>query len=459
MNLLDHAFPKVTYMYDIQKKMIKLIDTKKGTFGEVNIINSNKTLHAIKKINFWEGLIEVMILKKLYNEYSKQFIPKILKIDTINHYLIISMTYCGRDLHYLTKKLSEEQRIQMIPSMLSKMLIILNFLQENNIIHGDVKPQNVTMDSTGNMYLIDFGFATPYNKYTQSYSGTYEFSHPNYFTWEKQIDYFHDIYSFSMVLIYFISNRYIMCEKFTTMDDDDRCIKSVDFDIYIKRLKYILDKPIFTKIDKNCLKCIKEMMCIGENNIIDINGIPPLPKQLYNSIENASLTFGNTSLTFENTSLTFGNTSLTFENTDTSIIPNYINLFIADICINIETPQLFQYAQLLFAKLKPKTNIKLHALSCIIIGNYIFHSISGDYFDDVLQDASELINSKYSKNEILRSIFSIGKHLNWNLHPNKPLYDWDKDIQNMTIYPYIVKLMAKKTIESILQQTIHKIII
>jgi serine/threonine protein kinase len=458
MNLLDNAFPDITYKGDIQKKTFKLIDTKKGTFGEVNMITSNHTLHVIKKIYFAEGLIEVIILKKLYNDNSKKFLPKILKIDIIDEHLLISMTYCGRDLHALAKKIPEEQRIQLIPSMLSQMLIILDFLQENTIIHGDIKPQNITMTLTTeplscNIYLIDFGFATPYNKYTKSYSGTYEFSHPNYFTWDKQIDYSHDVYAFAMVLLYFISNRYIMCEKFTTMNGD-KCIESVDFDIYVKSLKYILDKPIFSKIDKLSLDCIKKMMCIGENNIIDVNGIPLPPKQLYDSL----------CLSIESIKNIGG---LVFKNIDISIIPNYINLFIANVCMTIETPQVFQYARLLFIKLKPKRNLRLYALSCIIIGNYIFHSISGDYFNDILQDACDILNSgdkntkgvKYSKHEILTSIFNIGQYLNWNLCPMVQLEDWDKNVQDMTIYPYIVKLTAKKTIETILKQSIGKIML
>ena len=440
MDLLDNAFPSISYNTDIKGKKFKQIDLKKGTFGDVSIIAINHTLHVMKKINFTEGLFEIIILKKLYNDHSRHFLPKLLKIDIIDNDLIISMTYCGRDLHTLTKTISEENRIQLIPSMLRQILNILNFLQENNIIHGDIKPQNITMTANKKIYLIDFGFATPYNKYTQSYSGTYEFSHPNYLTWEKQIDYSYDIYSFAMTLIFFITKKYINCAKFTTMDK--KWIVDVNIPIYINELKAIFNKQILSKIDVICLDCIKKMMCVDSNNIMDPSGIPPSPKQLYQNVASvASPTNGlRTDINIKN-------------------ISENINLFIADICLIINSPQLFQYAQILFIKLNPKRRPDLYALACIIIGNYIFHSIEGDYFDNVLEDASEIINGKYSKNEILKAIFEIGGHLNWNLYPKIPLEDWNKNIQDMTIYPYIIKLTAKKTIELIISQSIGNIII
>jgi len=447
MDLLDNAFPSISYNTDIKGKKFKQIDLKKGTFGEVSIIDINRTLHVMKKINFTEGLFEVIILKRLYNDYSRHFLPKLLKIDIIDNDLIISMTYCGRDLHTLARTISEENKIQLIPSMLHQILNILNFLQENNIIHGDIKPQNITMTANKKIYLIDFGFATPYNKYTQCYSGTYEFSHPNYLTWEKQIDYLYDIYSFAMTLIFFITKKYINHTKFTTMNK--KWIVGINIPIYINELKAIFDKQIFSKIDVMCLDCIKKMMCVDSNNIMDPNGIPPSPKQLYQHCSNGQNIEEDVAIDVNGLI------------TDINIksICESVNLFIADICMIINSPQLFQYVQLLFIKLNPKRNPDLYALACIIIGNYIFHSIEGDYFDNVLEDASEIINGKYSKNEILDAIFAIGGHLNWNLYPKKPLEDWDKNVQDMTIYPYIIKLTAKKTIELIISQSIDNTIV
>jgi hypothetical protein len=244
-----------------------------------------------------------------------------------------------------------------------------------------------------------------------------------------------------MSLIFFIAKKYINCAKFTTMNK--KWIATVNQSIYINELKSIFDKQIFSKIDIMCLDCIKKMMCVDSNNIMDPNGIPPSPKQLYHEVHGVHEVHSVHGLSAD---------------INIKTISEIINLFITDVCLIINCPQLFQYVQILFIKLNPKRRPDLYALACIIIGNYIFHSIEGDYFNNVLEDASEIINGKYSENEILEAIFAIGGHLNWNLYPKNPLEDWDKNVQDMTIYPYIVKLTAKKTIELIITQSIDSII-
>jgi serine/threonine protein kinase len=48
---------------------------------------------------------------------------------------------------------SLKYKIQMVSQLISQ----VNFLQENNIYHGDLKPSNICMGPDGNIVLIDFG--------------------------------------------------------------------------------------------------------------------------------------------------------------------------------------------------------------------------------------------------------------------------------------------------------------
>jgi casein kinase 1 len=48
--------------------------------------------------------------------------------------------------------------------MLGELIAIIKLIHENNIIHRDLKPTNICLDTSYNLYIIDFGLSKMYKR-------------------------------------------------------------------------------------------------------------------------------------------------------------------------------------------------------------------------------------------------------------------------------------------------------
>ena len=143
----------------------KLNRIGQGTYGVVYKAQSTKTKEvvAIKRIKFEsqeEGIPSSAIREiALLKELRHQNVEKLFDVVHSQHTLSLIFEYCDWDLRrYIQSRedpLSEDEVISLSYQLLSA----LEYIHSQNIIHRDVKPQNLLINRKGELKLADFGLA------------------------------------------------------------------------------------------------------------------------------------------------------------------------------------------------------------------------------------------------------------------------------------------------------------
>lgn len=138
----------------------------KGNFGKVLLVkckvdNQFYALKIIKKeiltdsiaVNFIKT--EKQILESIYHPFIIKLHVTFQSEDKI--YMLFD--YCnGGDLffHLQNKTRFTESQAKLYAAQL---YLALTYLHKNNMLYRDIKPENIILDNTGNIKLIDFGLA------------------------------------------------------------------------------------------------------------------------------------------------------------------------------------------------------------------------------------------------------------------------------------------------------------
>ncbi|KAF9105389.1 Suppressor of Sensor Kinase (SLN1) [Mortierella sp. GBA35] len=147
----------------IRWQMAKYIGS--GTFGTVYLGTNSDTgeLIAVKEIRFQNASMslvnsihdEMKVMKMLHH-------PNIVRYDNIEvhrHKVFIFMEYCqgGSLADLLEHGRIEDEKVIKFYTL--QMLKGLAYLHGENVVHRDVKPDNVLLDHLGNIKFVDFGAA------------------------------------------------------------------------------------------------------------------------------------------------------------------------------------------------------------------------------------------------------------------------------------------------------------
>ena len=232
-----------------------------GTFSKIYLVqDKNKNLYSMKKIILSDELDVKSIIKeyKMCSKFKHENIVNLLglyssKLDKTTYVVYILMevgkTDWEKEIRYYSDKKMEYTEKDLI-NIIKQLTSALSFLQKNNIVHRDIKPQNILIFK-GNIYkLADFGESKQLNNISfsllsGSLRGTELYMSPLLFNGLRngQIDVTHnliksDVYSFGLCLLYAAttSNKSLYdIRKFVEMNGLNKYIENTLKNKYTKK--------------------------------------------------------------------------------------------------------------------------------------------------------------------------------------------------------------------------------
>ncbi len=196
-------------------KILSLIG--KGGFSSVYLASDieNGKLFAVKEYKKAENEINTdyeIILREaqILSNLSYSGIPQVLEISDTGSRLVIIMDYIkGETLDRIiqdTKPFSEETSINFARQLIN----IFMYLHLNNIIYRDLKPSNIMLSETGQIWLVDFGTVRKYSPEKLGDTtclGTMGYAAPEQYGGRGQSDFRTDIYGFGVTLFYLLTGK------------------------------------------------------------------------------------------------------------------------------------------------------------------------------------------------------------------------------------------------------------
>lgn len=221
----------------------KISHISSGSYGQITILDNNSIIKTTKKLNS-------------SNNYSRQNIQEAVFLSTIKHENIVeakNIYILGDEinieqergectLHDFINKNDRDSRLKHLDYIIFQLVSVLYFLHKSDLIHGDLKPNNILISSKNlKIKLIDFGgicsFRLNNNHKTIC---TPSFCPPE--GWKQLnincLNTKFDIWSLGMVIYFYITRTYLLDFE------EDKTI------YYVNEFKWSFDKNYHHNIDK-----------------------------------------------------------------------------------------------------------------------------------------------------------------------------------------------------------------
>jgi RIO-like serine/threonine protein kinase len=184
-------------------KVYKAVDKREGKTVAIKILNP----HLLKDE---ENKRRLASEGRLLSTLNHPNIVKVLEFGETEQHTFVAMEYLsGGTLHYYVEKnypLEEEKVIQIAKQICSGLQVI----HSNNIIHRDLKSQNIMLDGEENIRIMDFGLSKSPLVSTMTtlgtVVGTLGYVAPEQVT-NINVDQRVDIFSFGVIMYQMLTNK------------------------------------------------------------------------------------------------------------------------------------------------------------------------------------------------------------------------------------------------------------
>ena len=201
--------------------------------------------------------------KEIYDLIVSGKQPTLEKKKSIKIMFYIQTELCSKNNlnHFLEKR--KEINISENIKIIKQIIDGINYIHSLDIIHNDLKPNNILFSKEGIIKITDFGLSKfSYHKISsESYEGTYLYKDPN----NKIITKYNDIYSLGVIIFELFSIFDTQMERFVVMSKLKKNIIDPEFIRKFPKIYQIIKKCInpsslerisidyFYKIGKNFL--------------------------------------------------------------------------------------------------------------------------------------------------------------------------------------------------------------
>ena len=221
------------------------------------------------------------VVQKLWNNYTPETftqkaqllkelgqhpqIPALLAYFPENgHFYLVQEFIAGSNLAQVVEEEGTFNEAQ-IWQLLKDILPILQFISDRQIIHCDIKPQNIIRTSSGNLVLVDFGTAQIASgiKHNENIHGNPEYAAPEQI--RGQPIFASDLYSLGVTCIYLLTQ----ISPFDLFDIANDCWVWQQYltNKIGDRLTQIIDKLLQKAIDQRFQSAKEVMQLMGIANI------------------------------------------------------------------------------------------------------------------------------------------------------------------------------------------------
>ncbi len=170
----------------------------------VKIWNQIQVIKLFK--DYWKREIRELNIYKDYNHL--EWIPKIIKVEDYNNDKVVFEKYIEWDtLENL--KTCYIWNYELVKNIIVQIISILTPLWDAWIIHRDLNPKNIIINSSGKVNVIDFWIARDLNleSLTDTWfqPNTYKFASPEQILWKKDsISYRSDFFNLWIIAYYLL---------------------------------------------------------------------------------------------------------------------------------------------------------------------------------------------------------------------------------------------------------------